>query len=541
MRPATIAGIFLFTVIQTGLVQASLEDELRSITEHLVLDGDGQLPTGGIVYQPAIVEEFYFEDGYKPIWNDRAQALKVLEILASAAEDGLNPEDYHYSTLKRMLDQAGGSSGDRARALFDVLLSDGVILYIRHLSQGKVDPRQMDPSFNYSRLEFEPKAVSAALRKAVNEDTIASIMEKARPQQQFYQQMKTALARYRDLAVSEDFVEVPDDVVLKPGSDHANVVPLRKRLAGTGHLDSAAESSTFFDKQLEEAVRRFQQDNDIDVDGVVGKQSYALLNMSWADRVDALRLNMDRLRWIYRDISDDLIVVNIAGFELYYLRNNELVWDSPVMTGTFEHQTPVFTERLKYLEFNPTWTVPRSIIRRSLFPKFSANPQYVLDQNYHLLDRDGQQADPLSMDWSAYSRSNFPYSVVQQPGELNALGRVKFIFPNRHAIYLHDTPSRALFARSSRAFSSGCVRVKNPLQFAEVLLDDPENWSLQQVRALVDSGKPKERVYLNREVDVMLMYWTTSPTADGGVQFHPDIYGKDPAMLAALNAAPSVH
>ena len=250
---------------------------------------------------------------------------------------------------------------------------------------------------------------------------------------------------------------------------------------------------------------------------------------------------MDRLRWIYRDISDDVIVVNIAGFELYYLRDNALVWDTPVMTGTIQHQTPVFTERLKYLEFNPTWTVPRSIIRRSLLPKFSANPQYVVDNNYDLIDRDGQKIDPLAIDWSAYSSSSFPYGVVQQPGANNSLGRVKFIFPNRHAIYLHDTPSRALFSRSSRAFSAGCVRVKNPLQFAEILLDDPDKWSLQQIRDLVASGKPKERVYLTRNVDVMLMYWTTSPTSDGGVQFHPDVYNKDPAMLAALNAPPPIH
>jgi murein L,D-transpeptidase YcbB/YkuD len=543
MNFTRVAGLLLLLAIHSGIAQASLEDELRNISEHLVLDGDGQLPSGGVVYQPTIVEEFYFGDKYQPVWTERDQADKVLEILASAAKDGLDPEDYHYTILKMMLDQhkVARKTSDRSRALFDILLSDGVILYIRHLSQGKVDPRQMDASFNYSRRDFEPKQVSTALRKAVREDTIANIMKQARPQQRFYAQMKTALARYRDLAAREVFIDIPDDVVLKPGNDHSNVLALRKRLAETGHLDAAAVSSSQFDKQLEEAVRRFQEDNDLDVDGIVGKQSYALLNMSWADRVDTLRLNMDRLRWIYRDISDDFIVVNIAGFELYYIRNNELVWDTPVMTGTIAHQTPVFTERLKYLEFNPTWTVPRSIIRRSLFPKFSANPQYVVDNNYHLIDREGQQADPLAIDWSAYNGSNFPYGVVQQPGENNALGRVKFIFPNRHAIYLHDTPSRALFSRSSRAFSSGCVRVKNPLQFAEILLDDPDQWSLQQVRDLVESGKPKERVYLQREMDVMLMYWTTSPTADGGVQFHPDIYNKDPAMLTALNAPPPIY
>jgi len=497
MRLPAATSLFLLLAIYSGAVQASVEEALRNITEHLILDGDGQLPTGGVVFQPAIIEAFYSEDNYQSVWNDREQAVRVLDILAGAAEDGLNPEDYHYATLQTMLDEneLSWTTGNRSRALFDVLLSDGVILYIRHLSQGKVDPRQMDPSFNYSRLEFEPTKISTALRRAVSEDTIDRIMEDLRPQQRFYQQMTTALASYRDLAAGEAFVDIPDDVVLKPGNDHANVLALRKRLVGSGQLDPAFESSTLFDTQLEAAVRRFQKDNDLDVDGIVGKQSYALLNLSWADRVDALRLNMDRLRWVYRDISDDLILVNIAGFELYYIRDNALIWDSPVMTGTIQHQTPVFTEQLKYLEFN----------------------------------------------WSAYNSSNFPYSVVQQPGENNALGRVKFIFPNQHAIYLHDTPSRALFSRSSRAFSAGCVRVKNPLQFAEILLDDPDKWPLQKIRDLVASDKTKERVYLPRKVDVMLMYWTASPTSDGGVQFHPDIYNKDPAMLRALNAPPPVY
>ncbi|MEH6571029.1 MAG: L,D-transpeptidase family protein [Halioglobus sp.] len=543
MRSLTITPLALLLVLFTSPILASPEEEIRLITEHLVLDGDGQLPAGGTVYQPKMIQEIYFEDDHQLVWQNRDQVAGVLGILADSAQDGLNPEDYHYTELKRMLDtgDAHRDNWDRSRALFDVLLTDGVLLYVRHLMQGKVDPRATDPSFNYARLDFQPKEVSSKLRQAIQADTIADIMEQARPRLAFYLQMKNALAHYRELASSTPFTSIADDVVLKPGQSHDNVIHLRKRLQQSGYLDAAAPVSRDYDAGLEEAVRRFQRDNVLDVDGIVGRQSYTLLNLSWAQRVDSLRINMDRLRWIYRDLSDDIIMVNIAGFELYYLRDNKLVWETPVMTGTIAHQTPMFTERLKYLEFNPIWTVPRSIISRSLFPKFSANPQYVLDNNYYLFDRNGRRADPLTMDWPNYSSGNFPYSVVQQPGAKNALGRVKFIFPNRHAIYLHDTPSRALFSRSSRAFSSGCVRVKQPLEFAEILLDDPDNWSLEQVQELVQSGEPQRRVNLKREVDVMLMYWTTSPILEGGIQFHADIYSKDAAMLATLNAPPSVY
>jgi murein L,D-transpeptidase YcbB/YkuD len=522
---------------------ADLQAELRHITEHLVLDGEGNLPSGGVIYQPAIIEQHYYETNYEPTWTDRAQVERVLGILAQAGRDGLDPEHYHYSELRALLDASEVSmkTDNRVRAKFDVMLTDGAILYVRHLLQGKVDPHIIDPTFNYSRLRFEPAVVSKTLREAIANETIATLVQDARPRRAFYAAMRDALARYRELAATESFVRIPDDAVLKPGQAHANVPPLRRRLAELGFLEPAADHSSQFDDTLEQAVRSFQQHNNLDVDGVVGSQSFALLNLSWSDRVDLLRINMDRLRWIYRDLTDNVVVVNIAGFELYYLRKGKPAWETPVMVGTIAHQTPIFTDRLRYLEFNPTWTVPRSIIRRSLFPKFRADPQAAIDGQYHLIDRTGQLTDPLQIDWSAYNGSNFPYNVVQQPGPQNALGRVKFMFPNRHAIYLHDTPSRALFSRSSRAFSAGCVRVQDPLAFAELLLDDPDKWSLQQIQDLVDSGRPVVRVNLDRPVDIMLMYWTTSPTPAGRIQFHPDVYGKDPQTLAALNAPPKVY
>ena len=235
-------------------------------------------------------------------------------------------------------------------------------------------------------------------------------------------------------------------------------------------------------------------------------------------------------------MSDDYVVVNIAGYELYYMRNKQLQWETPVMVGTIDTRTPIFQARLRYLEFNPTWNTPRSLIRRSLFPKFKANPQYVIDKRYKLYDGKGGEVDPLSIDWNAYTARTFPYRVVQMPGPANAMGRVKFMFPNQHAVYLHDTPSRELFSRSQRAFSAGCIRVKNPLELARVLLDDPANWSADSIAALVDSGAPQQVASIQRKVDVLLMYWTVSPTSGGRIQFHHDIYQLDPAALAALDA-----
>ncbi|MEH6607860.1 MAG: L,D-transpeptidase family protein [Halioglobus sp.] len=535
-------SLLAFSLLFGMSVRADIQFELINITESLLLDGAGQLPGGGTIYQPELIEDFYADNQYQPAWQDPVQVEQVLKLLAGSVEDGLNPDDYHYSDLMALWeirDQLA-EQRDRARARFDLLLTDGIVLYVRHLLEGKVDPKLLDPTFNYARRDFDPQRVANNLRTLIAEDRIVEVVEQARPAFPFYLQMKAALVYYRGLAQAGAFRPISADTVLKPGMTHSVVSSLRKRLEETGYLAPGESRSQTYDQQLAETVKQFQDDHGLDVDGVVGGQSYEFLNMSWAARVDSLRINMDRIRWVSQDISDDFIVVNIAGFELYYLRGGELIWETPVMTGTTEHQTPIFSERLKYLEFNPIWTVPRSIIARSLFPKFRANPQYVSDNNYILYDHKGRAVDPHKIKWSQFSAKSFPYRVVQQPGDKNALGRVKFIFPNRYAIYLHDTPSRALFSRSARAFSSGCVRVKNPLEFAEVLLNDSDTWSLAQVEALVDSREPQRRVFLDRDVDVMLMYWTTSPTRAGKLQFHRDIYGKDPAALAALDATQGV-
>lgn len=524
------------------VVLADIQAEIRNLSEQLFTGDTGNPGDGETIYEPAFVASFYDENQFQPAWNDREQARAVLDLLHKSALEGLNPDDYHYSemlALRELYDQHW-EQRDRIRARFDMMLTDGIVLYVRHLLEGKVDPHLLDENFNYSRRDFAADRVGEQLRRAISDNSFARIVEAATPSVPFYHQMKAALAHYRKLAASGSFSRIPDGVVLKPGQSHANVVPLRRRLADTGYLAPDLALVPDFDADLEMAVRQFQRDHALDADGIVGRQSFQFLNMSYAQRVQTLRLNMDRIRWIRQDISDDLILVNIAGFELYYLRGGELIWEAPVMTGTVAHQTPIFTARLKYLEFNPTWTVPRSIIARSLFPKFSANPQYVLDNDYVLYDRSGVTANPLAIVWSAYNGQNFPYRVVQQPGRKNALGQVKFIFPNHHAVYLHDTASRQLFSRSARAFSAGCIRVKDPLEFAEVLLDDPQKWSLQQIRSLVDSRAPQQVVRFDREIDVALMYWTTSPTKGGRVQFHPDVYNKDAEGIAALNARPRV-
>jgi murein L,D-transpeptidase YcbB/YkuD len=543
-RGSVFLGRLLLAVALLVGAQAAhsgVSSALLDIQERLFLEGSGRdIFPGASIYQPEFVHEFYELAGYQPVWTDAEYALEMLALLRDSELEGLNPADYHYDTLQRLRAeyQQPWSDKDQLRAQAEMLLTDGILLYARHLIQGKVDPRTLDDSWNYTRREFDPERSAAQLLEAIRKRNLAETLEAMKPDLAFYRLMKHALADYRRRAAEETFVPVPENKVLRLGDNHPNVTALRRRLQQMGYLPASASQSPQFDQQLEQAVRRMQRDNALDIDGIVGEQGFALMNLSFEQRIDRLRVNMDRLRWISQDISADFIVVNIAGFELYYIQDGVLRWTTPVMVGTINTRTPIFQAQLKYLEFNPTWNAPRSIVGRSLLPKFRANPQYVVDKGYRLLDRQGRPVDPLSLDWSAYTAGNFPYRVVQMPGPANAMGQVKFMFPNRHAVYLHDTPSRALFSRSQRAFSAGCIRVKEPLELARLLLDDPGRWSAPQIQSVVDSGAPRQNVQMQRDVDVMLMYWTVSPVDGERLRFSADIYGLDPVALQALAAPP---
>ncbi len=521
--------------------QAEVSRALLDIHERLYLEQDGgAIFPDATVYEPTLVEAFYESRDFQPAWTDAEYAREMLQLLKSSEDEGLNPEDYHYGELLALREEYRKlwSDKDYLRAKAEVLLTDGILLYAKHLLQGKVDPRTLDSSWNYARRDVDPPAVARSLANPIATRQVAQVLEGLKVDTGFYTLMKQQLEHYRQLAANEQFSPIPEDVVLHPGDRHRNVALLRKRLKQMSYLEPNAPDTDVFDVSIEEAVRQLQRDHDLDADGVVGRQSYQVLNLSFRDKVDLLRINMDRLRWINQEVPDDYVVVNIAGYELYYMRNRQLQWETPVMVGTIDTRTPIFHARLRYLEFNPTWNTPRSLIRRSLFPKFKANPQYAIDKRYKLYDGKGGEVDPLSIDWNAYTARTFPYRVVQMPGPANAMGRVKFMFPNQHAVYLHDTPSRELFSRSQRAFSAGCIRVKNPLELARVLLDDPANWSADSIAALVDSGAPQQVASIKRKVDVLLMYWTVSPTSGGRIQFHHDIYQLDPAALAALDAPP---
>jgi murein L,D-transpeptidase YcbB/YkuD len=311
----------------------------------------------------------------------------------------------------------------------------------------------------------------------------------------------------------------------------ARVPKLAERLAITGDIDrsSAAAATTSYSGAVVDGVKHFQERHGLAVDGALGPGTLAALNVPVEMRIEQIRANLERARWVFYDPESEFLVVNIAGFKMYLVRRGEVVWRSRVQVGKTYRRTPIFTSTMSYVVLNPTWTVPPTILRQDYLPQLKRNPQYLAERNIDVLDRTGKPVDQSSIDWS--SARSLQYQLVQRPGPTNALGRVKFMFPNEYFVYLHDTPSRDLFDRESRAFSSGCIRVENPLELADIVIGD--KWPRARIDAAIADGRT-QTVILDKPIAVKLLYWTAEVDGNGRVSFFPDVYSRDDALITAL-------
>jgi murein L,D-transpeptidase YcbB/YkuD len=318
------------------------------------------------------------------------------------------------------------------------------------------------------------------------------------------------------------------------------VQQLKQRLRVTGDLAKRAALSDNFDGDLEAAVKAFQTRHGLTADGIVGQQTLDALNQPISARIDQIRVNLERMRWFLHDIPATFLVVDIAGFHVYLIGEQAVIWDTKAMVGAPYRKTPSFRSKIEYLVINPTWTIPPGILRKDTIPAIKKDPAYLETKNISVLDRKGKVLDRNAIDWSKYSTNNFPFILRQEPGPTNALGLIKFIFPNPHFVFLHDTPSRNLFERTERAFSSGCIRVDQPFTLAEYLLNNPTEWNQKAFQQIVDSGKTKT-AFLTEKMTVLLLYWTAHAEEDGTVSFKRDIYGRDENVLKGLEGAFQLH
>ncbi|MET0657139.1 MAG: L,D-transpeptidase family protein [Steroidobacteraceae bacterium] len=481
------------------------------------------------------VQEFYVRRGFRPAWTNAHNAEQLRRALADSFNEGLDPADYHLPVLEKLSQQVGQTTATSTlRAQYDLLLTEALLRLAYHLSFGKVDPESFDPQWNYGRT-LAARNVAQEVEEALAAEDVYQRVEALKPTHRLYVELKRELARYR-AAAARDWPAIPAGQTLKPGMNDTRAPLLRARLIASGDLDpSATSDSSLYDAQLDTAVRAFQRRMGLESDGVAGAGTIAEMNVLPANRIKQLRVNLDRGRVLLQDLPDEFVVVNIAGFTVYLVRGQEVVWNARVQVGKPYRRTPIFRSEINYLVLNPTWTVPPGIIANDILPAARRDPSTITRKGLRVLDASGQELQPESIDWSRFKGGHIPYTLRQDPGPSNALGRVKLMFPNPYAVYLHDTPSQALFDRAARSFSSGCVRVERVFELTELVLNDQERWNKEAIDRVIANGQT-QNVTLKKKMPVLLAYWTAWVDPQGRTNFRHDIYGQDAKWAQALDA-----
>lgn len=535
---ARVTALAAATVLISSLSQPVHADGHMPAAMRTVLADPQIVPEAGEASDlTAVLETVYANRGYNPLWTDGAAGLgrarALVDILADARRDGLVPQSYDADGLADALVSLG-TDDYPARARLDIRLSVAFVQYITDLADGRIDPKEVDPELFAFRRDFDPRAV---LTEAAAAPNLKAFVQSRAPSSANYKRLRDALREYREIAEQGGWKEMSAGETLKPGMRDARVRELRARIAERGDIPAATADADLdlYDAGLEAAVKRFQRRHGLTPDGAVGRNTLAAINVPVADRIAQMVLNMERRRWMPDDLGRDYVFVNIADFELKVVRGPKTVHTARVIVGKSYQRSPVFSDKIRYLEFNPYWNVTRNIARKAILPKLQKNPGVAAEMGYRIYTGWGAGAseiDPLSVDWSEYSRSNFPFRIRQDPGDKNALGQVKFMFPNKHSVYLHDTPSRQLFSRTVRAFSFGCIRVQDPLTLAALLLQE-QGWDQTKVDNVV-AGKKRKVVTLKERIPVHLAYLTAWANKDGSIHFRGDIYKRDKTLAKAL-------
>ncbi|MDF1552033.1 MAG: L,D-transpeptidase family protein [Deferrisomatales bacterium] len=481
---------------------------------------------------------------FAPLWVTAAGPLPLfhgtVELLRTADRHGLTPADYHLGCLaaaearfRDALDK-GLVPEPRDLAAQDVVLTDAFLTFGSHLVAGRVDPEQLYPQW----LSTTRKAdLLGALRELEEHgDPQLAVRRLAPGRGEYARSVAAAEALAKDTWQPYSYGRD-----LQRGMHDQHLPELRRRLAAGGDLDPAADlAEGSFDVTVEEAVRRFQARHGLAADGIVGPAMRRALNVPAAERCRQLLLNLERWRWLPRSWGQRYLLVNAADYALEAFAAGERVLRMRVIVGEQYRRTPVFSERMTYLEINPYWNVPASIAAEELLPKLQRDPEYLSTHHYELLsgwEASSRQLDPREVDWRQVRADALPGRIRQLPGPWNALGRIKFMFPNRFNVYLHDTPDRHLFRRSQRALSHGCIRVERPLDLAGFALEETPGWDRERVEAAIAGGE-RQVVPLTRPVPVHLLYLTAWVDEAGAVQFREDIYQRDDVLWRALQGAP---
>lgn len=486
--------------------------------------------------------EFYDRRGFNMAWLEKGVLSPagegLIDLLQNSKREGLHPPDYHIHSIETIWDninqQRESTDGDLYIEM-ELLLTDAFFIYASDLLAGRMDPDSMERVF----VQKTPMDLIEYLEEVLSHETPKDLLKSLGPPFKGYSDLRTALAHYTEIQDKGGFTQLPPVGDLKEGDKSPQVALLRERLKEEPFLevDLVATDQELFDNQLKEALSLLQAQRNLEVTGYLNNQTRRYLNNSAQEMIDGILINLERWRWLPPFLEERYILVNIPGFYLEFIENQERVMDMRVIVGHLGQKTPSLQSRISHLVFSPRWYIPTSLAKRKYLPMVREEPEELEEMKIRVyeLTSDGYiEIDHRDVDWENVDTDNFNYYFWQDAGPWNRLGRVIFMFPNPYHVYLHDTPDKYLFDRSVRTFSEGCIRIGKPIELALYLLRD-QGWSEERVQEVIERRR-EETVFLNPSVPVYLEYFTLW-IDEGRLEVIDDIYRKDQKLLDSFMAS----
>ena len=514
-------------------------------------DTDSRMTCGAsFIYAPLALWELYRDRHFQPAWIDSEGPLphveSFLQEVRQADREGLKPADYHLDHISSLVSEWRNSIARKerfpltGRIDLELLLTDAFVLYGHHLLNGRVDPEKLYPDWLAYQKDASLLDIAA---EAIESGHVEDALQRLTPHDPLYVNLKKELAVYTQLSREGGWPVIPHPRTLKNRKDYGRYLSLlQKRLELSGDLEKAGHSHPrSHDESLKKALKKFQKRQGLKADGFLNAATLKELNVPVEARIGQIAINMERLRWLPEENGRRYILVNIADFDLEVMEAGQVVMNMPIVVGKQNQRTAVFSGKMTYIELNPYWNVPQSIAVKEILPSVKKDITYLERNRIKVIEywqRQERVVNPAKVNWSRLNEDNLKYYFRQDYGPGNALGRVKFMFPNKFDIYLHDTPERHLFKRTKRTFSHGCIRIARPIDLAEYLLKEDLQWDRRKILAEIGKGK-RQVLRLKEPVDVHILYLTAWMDRNGEMQFRPDIYEGDAALTQAMREDPA--